>query len=67
MSGGAKAEHKKAIKAIKDKLSDREFLKKVSKCDIVALSELHSEEEVALPGYKLINQKIRKKSQGSQN
>ena len=42
-------------------MSDREFLEKLKNSDIVAMAELHNEKEVALPGYKLLKQKIRKK------
>ena len=48
-------------KAIGNKLSDPEFLEKVSMCDIVGLSELHSDKEVSLPGFVSVKQKIREK------
>ena len=53
--------HGWSSKVIGNKLIDPEFLEKVSKFDIVALSELHSEEELSLPGFISIKQKIRKK------
>ena len=41
------------------------FWKKIKKIDIVALSEIHCENEVSLPGFISIKQKIRdKKHQG---
>ena len=46
---------------IGNKLADTEFLGKISDCDIVALSEIHSDKEVSLPGFISIKQKIRKK------
>ena len=48
-------------KEIGSKLTDLEFLDKISKCDIVALSELHCDKEVSLPGFISVKQKIRKK------
>lgn len=44
-----------------NKLINPDFLKKNSGYDIVALAELHSAEEVSLPGFISIKQKIRKK------
>ena len=41
-----------------------EFLGKISDCDIVALSEIHSDKELSLPGFISIKQKIRKKLHG---
>ena len=41
---------------------DKEFLEKISNCDIVALSELHSDKELSLPGFESLKQKIRKKT-----
>ena len=49
-------------KIIGDKLSDTEFLDKISDSDIVGLTELHTDDEVFIPGFKLIKQKIREKS-----
>ena len=47
---------------IGDKLLDQEFLGKLRNSDIVSLSELHTEkEDIFLPGYRLLKQKIRKK------
>ena len=48
-------------KIIGNKLIDKEFLEKVSKYDIVALAELHCENELSLPGFTNIKQKIREK------
>ena len=53
--------HGWSSKIMGNKLIDPEFLENVSKFDIVALSELHSEEELSLPGFISIKQKIRKK------
>ena len=48
---------------IKNKLLDTEFIKKLKNSDIVTLSELHTEEKgLFRPGYKLVKQKIRKKT-----
>ena len=53
---GAKSE------MIKNKLLDTEFIEKLKNSDIVALSELHTEEkDPFIPGYILKKQKIRKK------
>ena len=40
---------------------DSDFLEKIANCDSVALSELHSDKELSLPGFISIKQKIRKK------
>ena len=53
--------HGWSSKIIGNKLIDHEFLEKISSFDIVALSELHCEEELSLPGFISIKQKIRKK------
>ena len=42
-----------------NKLEDYEFLKVISKSDIVGLTELHAEEELSIPGYKCIKVKKR--------
>ena len=42
-----------------NKLVDHEFLKVISKCDIVGLTELHANEEVSTPGYKCVKFKKR--------
>ena len=48
---------------IKDKLLDPEFINKLQNSDIVSLTELHTEEkDIFLPGYRLLKQKIRKKT-----
>ena len=54
-------------KVIEDKLSDREFLNKISKSDILGLAELHTDEEISIPGFKLIKQKFRTNQQRAQN
>ena len=57
--------HGWSSKIVGNKLVDREFLEKIKKFDIVALSEIHCENEVSLPGYISLKQKIRdKKHQG---
>ena len=54
--------HGTKSKIIPDKLSDREFLEKLENSDIVALSEPHTHDtDIAIPGYKLMHQKIREK------
>ena len=52
--------HKSAI--VGNKLEVHEFLKVVSKSDIVGLTELHAEEEVFIPGIKF--KKREKNSKG---
>ena len=48
---------------IQNKLLDPEFINKLNNSDIVALSELHTEEkELFLPGYKFKKHKIRRKT-----
>ena len=55
--------HGKKSELIKNKLLDHDFIEKLQGSDIVALSELHTEEtDVFIPGYKLLKQKIRKKT-----
>ena len=44
---------------VRNKLHDPEFLNKISRHDIIGLSELHTPDSVSLPGYTLIKQKIR--------
>ena len=51
--------HKSQI--IGDKLCDSDFLSSIDECDILGLSELHSNEKVCIPGFKLLKQKIRQK------
>ena len=53
--------HGWSSRMIGNKLVDPEFLEKISSCDIVALSELHSDKELSLPGFVSKKQKIRKK------
>ena len=56
--------HGWSSKIIGNKLADSEFLEKISDCDIVALSEIHSDKKSSLPGFISIKQKIRKKLHG---
>ena len=56
--------HGWSSKIIGNKLADSEFLEKISDCDIVALSEIHSNKELSLPGFISLKQKIRKKLHG---
>ena len=49
-------------KLIGNKLYDPEFLNKISDCDILCLSEIHSNKDVSIPGFYSLRQKIRKKS-----
>ena len=46
---------------IGNKIEDLEFLKVISKSDIVGLTELHADEEVSVPGYTCLNFKKREK------
>ena len=46
---------------IGDKLKDLEFLEIISDRDIIGLGEIQSGEEVYVPGYVCIKQKIREK------
>ena len=48
-------------KIIGNKLVDPEFLNKISNKDIVRHSELHTNDMISLPGFKLINQHFREK------
>ena len=60
--------HGWSSKLVGNKLMDSEFLKKISDCDIVTLAELHCDEELTLPGFVSLKQKIRKKiAQRAQN
>ena len=54
--------HGVQFKVIEDKLSDREFLNNIAKSDILGLAELHTDEEISIPGFKLIKQKFRAKT-----
>ena len=53
--------HGKNSKLIGDKFLEREFLEVCSRCDILAIAELHSDKSAHVNGFKLIKQKIRKK------
>ena len=53
--------HGWSSKIIGNKLTDLEFLQKISKCDIIGLSEIHSDKEVSIPGFISLKQKIREK------
>ena len=44
-----------------NKLVDNEFLKVISRSDIIGLTELHADAEVFLPGYKCVKFKKREK------
>ena len=44
-----------------NKIVDKEFLNAISDSDIVALTELHADEEVSLPGYQCVKFKKREK------
>ena len=48
-------------KMISDKLIDEDFLNKIRGSDIIGLTELHTNEVVSIPGYKLLKQKFREK------
>ena len=48
-------------KIIGNKLTDPEFIGKIDNSDIVALSEIHCDKEVSLPGFVSVKQKIREK------
>ena len=54
-------------KSIGNKLSDPQFFEVVSGCDILELIEIHADEEIFVPGFKLIKQKIREKKFKGQN
>ena len=55
--------HGKKSEIIKDKLLDPQFIETLKNSDIVSLSELHTNEKDAfIPGYKLLKEKIRKKT-----
>ena len=53
--------HGSNSKAIGNKLADPNFLKIISRNHIVGLAELHTNDKISLPGYKLVKQKIRTK------
>ena len=46
---------------IGNKLEDPEFLNVVSKSDILGLAELHAENQLSIPGFKILKQKNRAK------
>ena len=54
--------HGKQSKHIGDKFLDDEFLKALCDSHIIGLVELHTESVPNIPGFKLIKQKIRKKT-----
>ena len=57
--------HGHTSKIVGNKLNDPEFIKVVSKNDIIGLGEIHSESEVSIPGFVSLKQKIRdKKTKG---
>ena len=52
-------------KIIGNKLSDPQFQDMILESDILGLAETHANEEISIPGFKLVKQKIReKKSKG---
>ena len=56
--------HGRKSEIIKGKLLDHQFIKMLNDSDIVSISELHSEEkDLFIPGYKILKQKIRNKTQ----
>ena len=48
-------------KILGDKTEDPEFLKTISECDIIGLSELHTDKPISIPGFSVIKQRIRPK------
>ena len=48
-------------KVIGNKLNDPQFLKVVSDSDILSLAELHTENDISVPGFRILKQKIGKK------
>ena len=44
-----------------DKSKDPKFLSIISKYDILCLSELHTQKEISIPGFRLKKQKFRPK------
>ena len=48
-------------KIVGNKLEDPKFLNIISTSDIVGLAELHSDQDVSIPGFKCVKQKIREK------
>ena len=55
--------HGRKSEIIEDKLLDPQFIKMLNKSDIVTISELHTDENnIFIPGYRLLKQKIRKKT-----
>lgn len=54
--------HGSKSKIIPNKLCDSEFLEILSNSDVVALSEIHTQDkDISIPGYRLVKQKIREK------
>ena len=49
-------------KVVGEKLLDTEFLDAIAGTDILGLAELHTNEEISVPGFKFIKQKIREKN-----
>ena len=54
--------HGWSSKIIGNKLADSEFSENNSDCGIVALSEIHSDKELSLPGFISLKQKNMKKT-----
>ena len=52
--------HGTKSKILKNRLADSEFIENIKNSDVVALTELHCNEEIAPPVYVLVKQKISK-------
>ena len=48
-------------KIVGNKLANQDFLDIISQYDVIGLGELHTEEEIAIPGFHLVKQTKRKK------
>ena len=48
-------------RVVENKLENKEFMDLISQYDIIGLGELHTQEEIAIPGFHLVKQKFRKK------
>ena len=49
-------------KIVENKLLNQDFLDVVSQYDIIGLGELHTQEDIDIPGYHLIKQKNRRRT-----
>ena len=54
--------HGHTSKLIGDKMLDPEFLEAISGIDIIGIGEIHSQNEISIPGFVSIKQKIREKT-----